>query len=112
MLDVLTHSQAFRPSMLDEELARLDVHRQRILLVVGSYYEAEAVGDTLATILAEQHPQFVSDEVVTLVPDREGEGNDTWQSSSGRLRRHFIASDGPRLCAIFSCSTPIDRTGA
>ena len=90
MLDVLTHSQAFRPSMLDEELARLDVHRQRILLVVGSYYEAEAVGDTLATILAEQHPQFVGDEVVTLVPDREGEGNDTWQSSSGRLRRSLL----------------------
>jgi hypothetical protein len=76
--------------MLDTELARLDVHRQRILLVVGSYYEAEAVGDTLATILAEQHPQFVGDEVVTLVPDREGEGNDTWQSSSGKLRRSLL----------------------
>jgi hypothetical protein len=90
MIDVLTRPQAFRPSMLDTELARLDVHRQRILLVVGSYYEAEAVGDTLATILAEQHPQFVGDEVVTLVPDREGEGNDTWQSSSGKLRRSLL----------------------
>ncbi len=90
MIEALTRPQAFRPGMLDAELDLLEEHRRRILLVVGSYEEAEAVGETLATILAEQRQLPYGEEVLTLIPDSEGEGNDTWQPPPGKLLRSLL----------------------
>lgn len=90
MVEALTRPQAFRPSMLDAELDLLEEQRRRILLVVGSYDEAEAVGETLATILAEQRQLPYGEEVLTLIPDSEGEGNDRWQPPPGKLLRSLL----------------------
>jgi hypothetical protein len=101
MVDMLTRAQAFRPSMLDNELNILQPHRKRILLVVGSYIEAEFVGNALASILAEQHPEFTGDEVLTLIPDSEGDSEGNQQiSSSGKLRRSLL-NQMPQLSARF-----------
>ena len=56
---------AQRMSKFDRELALLDEHRRRILLVVGSYAEAEAVGEALADALK----SAPGEDVLTLIPD-------------------------------------------
>ncbi len=90
MMLALTRPRGFDPSYFDSELALLREDRQRILLVVGSYYEAEVVGETLAELLAEQrHPPY-GEEVLTLIPDSEGEGDDSWQPPPGKLPRSLL----------------------
>ncbi len=89
MIEALTRLQGFQPSMLDAELDELEEHRRRILLVVGSYDEAKAVGETLASILAEQR-QTGYEEVLTLIPDSEGENEDVWQPPPGKLLRSLL----------------------
>ena len=54
-----------RMSKFDRELELLDHHRRRILLVVGSYAEAEAVGEALADALK----SAPGEDVLTLIPD-------------------------------------------
>lgn len=90
MIEALTRTQAFRSSMLEAELDLLEEHRRRILLVVGSYDEAEAVGETLATILAEQRGLPYGEDVLTLIPDSEGEGNEVWKPAPGKLLRSLL----------------------
>jgi hypothetical protein len=90
MVETLTRPQAFRPNMLDAELATLQEHRRRILLVVGSYDEADAVGETLANILTDQRQTALGTEVLTLIPDSEGEENDSWQPPPGKLFRSLL----------------------
>jgi hypothetical protein len=58
-----------RASHLEKELAVLDLPRQRILLVVGSYDEARAVGEALTEALGTPPGQ----DVAMLIPDSEGE---------------------------------------
>lgn len=100
MVDALTRPQGFQPSKLEVELSRLDEHRRRILLVVGSYAEAGAVGDALTTLFSEQDQPFSPEDVLTLIPDNEGEGNDLWQHSSGKLLRSLL-NQMPKLSARF-----------
>lgn len=56
-------------SKFDQEFLQLPEHRRRILLVVGSYVEAEAVGEHLANILK----TTPGEEVLTLIPDSDGD---------------------------------------
>jgi len=58
-----------RGSLLEKELMELEPLRRRILLIVGSYEEARAVGEALAEALGTPHGQ----DVETLIPDSEGE---------------------------------------
>jgi hypothetical protein len=89
MIQALTHLQAFAPSFLDTELASLPTDRQRILLVVGSYTEAYAVGEALTEILSSKR-ETPYEEVLTLIPDSEGEGEDEWQPPTGKLPRSML----------------------
>lgn len=88
MIEALTRLQGFQPSMLDTELNELEEHRRRILLVVGSYDEANVVGEVLANILAEQR-QAPYEEVLTLIPDSEGENEDEGPPP-GKLLRSLL----------------------
>ena len=58
-----------RRSRFDDEFERLEPHRKRILLVTGSYDEAEALGQTLREELQVESDQ----DVLTLVPSSDGE---------------------------------------
>ncbi len=89
MVHALTRPQAFAPSLFDTELASLPADRQRILLVVGSYTEAHAVGEVLTDILSSQR-ENPYEEVLTLIPDSEGEGEDEWQAPAGKLPRSML----------------------
>lgn len=89
MIEALTRPQAFAPSLFDTELASLPADRQRILLVVGSYTEAYAVGEALTDILSSQRDNPY-EEVLTLIPDSEGEGEDEWQAPAGKLPRSML----------------------
>ena len=89
MIGALSRPQAFAPSLFDTELASLPAERQRILLVVGSYTEAYAVGEALTDILSSQR-DTPHEEVLTLIPDSEGEGEDEWQAPSGKLPRSML----------------------
>jgi hypothetical protein len=89
MIQALARPQAFAPSVLDTELTSLPVDRQRILLVVGSYTEAYAVGETLTDILTSRQ-EVPYEEVLTLIPDSEGEGEDEWRAPAGKLPRSML----------------------
>jgi pPIWI RE three-gene island domain Z len=90
MMLALTRPRGFDPSYFDSELALLREDRQRILLIVGSYYEAEVVGETLAELLVQQRQPPYGEEVLALIPDSEGEGDDTWQPPPGKLPRSLL----------------------
>jgi hypothetical protein len=100
VVDALIRPQGFRASMFEEELSLLEEHRRRILLIVGSYAEAEAVGETLATLFTEQYQHYSPEDVLALIPDSEGEGNDTWQLPPGKLLRSLL-NQMPKLSARF-----------
>lgn len=100
MVDALTQPQGYQPSKFEIELSQLDEHRRRILLVVGSYAEAEAVGDALAALFSEENQPFTPEDVLTLIPDSDGEGNDVWQHFPGKLRRSLL-NQMPKLSARF-----------
>jgi pPIWI RE three-gene island domain Z len=89
MIHALTKPQAFAPSLFDTELSSLPVDRQRILLIVGSYVEAQAVGETLTDILSSRQ-DVPYEEVLTLIPDSEGEGEDEWEATAGKLPRSML----------------------
>jgi hypothetical protein len=74
-------------SMLDRELADIAAsapHRQLILLVVGSYDEAAAVGDVLAGIRTDRG----ATEVLTMV--REGGEDPNYATPDGRVTRSLL----------------------
>lgn len=73
-------------SLFDDELEALEEHRRRILLVVGSYEEAEAVGEALSLMRDDAERQ----DVLTLAPDAAGEGELTWRPPKGRLPRSLL----------------------
>jgi hypothetical protein len=70
-------------SMLDRELEQLDPDRKRILLVVGNYEEARAVGETLTEL------RGAPDEVLTL--ERDSSDDDlAWRPRPGKLLRSML----------------------
>lgn len=70
MVAVLALKRGFQQeSRFDEELAALPDHRRRILLVVGSYTEADEVAQALTEALGVSP----GEEVVALVREQEGE---------------------------------------
>jgi hypothetical protein len=82
-------------SMFEMELERLDENRKRILLVVGSYAEAEIVGETLISELERQEISSktktgfsAAEQVLILIPDSEAELD--LPSSASRLYRSML----------------------
>jgi hypothetical protein len=76
MIRSLTQSQGFgKLSILEKELNELEDHRQRILLVVGSYDEAKAVGETLAAQLAARREERLGENLRGLRTDSFNEGD-------------------------------------
>ena len=70
-------------SMLDRELEQLAPDRQRILLVVGNYEEARAVGETLTEL------RGAPEEVLTL--ERDSADDDlAWRPRPGKLLRSML----------------------
>ena len=80
----LAREQLAGPSLLDAELNKLPEERRRILLVVGSYEEATAVGEALAA----ERGDLQREEVLTLMRDSEDE--DTWKAPQGKLPRSLL----------------------
>lgn len=75
MVRSLTQPQGFgKPSALEKELNELEEHRQRILLVVGSYDEAKAVGETLAAQLMTRSEEHLSGNLGWLKANSSHEG--------------------------------------
>jgi hypothetical protein len=72
-------------SDFDREFAQLDAHRQRILLVVGSYDEAEQVEHVLSEALG----AAPGEAVVALIPDAEGDLQ--LRRPQAKLRRSNVA---------------------
>lgn len=56
-------------SKFDQEFTQIEEHRRRILLIVGSYAEAEAVGEMLSATLK----TAPGEDVLTLIPDSDGD---------------------------------------
>ncbi len=71
-------------SQFDRELEQLAPKRRRILIVVGTYEEAQALGDFLAGKL-EDH-----ELVVALERDRSTEEDGGWSARPGRLPRSML----------------------
>jgi hypothetical protein len=99
MVEALARPQGFQASFFETELNALEPHRRRILLVVGSYREAKEVGDVLASLFME-HAHFSPEDVLTLVSDREGDGNDEWENPPGTLVRSLL-NHMPKLPSKF-----------
>lgn len=72
-------------SVFDNEFAKLEAHRQRILLVVGSYEEAEHVEHALSDVLG----TAPGEAVVALIPDVDGDLQ--LRRSAAKLRRSNLA---------------------
>ncbi|HEX6293053.1 MAG TPA: hypothetical protein VFZ66_27975 [Herpetosiphonaceae bacterium] len=72
-------------SIFDDEFRKLDSHRQRILLVVGSYQEAEYVEQALSDVLG----VAAGEAVVALIPDVDGDLQ--LRRPQAKLRRSNLA---------------------
>lgn len=71
-------------SMFDQEFALLPTHRQRILLIVGRYREAEEVAQTLSDALGAKP----GEQVLALWPDSAGEAQ--WDQPPDKLLRSLL----------------------
>jgi len=95
MVTALAQRQGFdNRSLFEKELALLDAHRQRILLVVGRYEEADEVATTLSAVLG----NTPGEDVVALV--REQDGEVVTMPRPGTLLRSML-SQFPNLNAKF-----------
>ncbi|MBA3531882.1 MAG: hypothetical protein H0T73_08185, partial [Ardenticatenales bacterium] len=91
MTQHLTRPEGPYQSPFDEEFTRIkDEERKRILILVARYDEAEEVARVLAETLAEVRGTAVTDEVVALVPDRQGEGEWAWKTPRGQYLRSML----------------------
>jgi hypothetical protein len=95
MVRALARRDTYTLSAFDREFAEIeDPERRRILLVVGSYEQAEEVARALKEALATPGSEPSDDQVLALIPDRRGEGELVWQTPEGKILRSLLARFG------------------